>query len=72
MSTFSKVRSKDYLKKKNMLQNNWTAEKRSTRSRLASGDGVLPKSTKYRTWSCRKDCAKKHEHREKVAKSTLY
>lgn len=68
MSTFSKHKCKDYVKKKNMMQNNWTAEARSKRTRLNEGDGTLPKSVKYAGWHCKGEdggCKKNHVHRVK-------
>jgi hypothetical protein len=61
MSTFSRVNSKDYQRKKNVLQNNATDALRSKRSRLVAGDGTLPRSNKYRDWSCKVDCKKLHK-----------
>ncbi len=50
-----------------MMQNNWKAEDRAKRTRLNEGDGIIPKSVKYRGWSCKGEgeCKKKHEHRMK-------
>ena len=47
MSTFSKVKCKDYKKKRNILRNNVPKWKRY-RMTLYAGGGVLPKSKKNR------------------------
>lgn len=63
MSTFSQGHTRDYTRKRNMMQNNWDSLSRSRRTRLNEGDGILPKSKKYRDWHCKKGCEKKHEHK---------
>lgn len=68
MSTFSKTRSADYRKKQNMMQNNWPSDERAKRTRLNEGDGIIPKSRKFRDWSCKPDCKKLHRADKKTGK----
>ncbi|MDD5726272.1 MAG: hypothetical protein PHC53_02570 [Patescibacteria group bacterium] len=48
MSTFSKGQSKDYIKKRNVKNNNYRDDNPWKHTRLYDGGGVLPKSRKYK------------------------
>jgi len=47
MSTFSKVKNKDYKKKHNIFRNN-TPKNISFNKILSAGGGILPKSKKFK------------------------
>ncbi len=56
---------KDFEKKRNIRANNWSADKRkSTPFGLRAGDGILPKSKKYKP-------SKKQKHANNSTTSTI-